>query len=360
MMTTDLNKKTEVPRILLSAFGIHTGGGLVLLKILLKQLNGKLKMAALDSRFIMGRSLKDLNPGIEYIRRSFLARILALGRLSRMTSPGDVLLCFNSLPPLRRAAGRVIIFVQAPHFIGAHKGIRYGYLTSTRLMIERLWFKLGVRNCDEIWVQTPTIRELILRNYPGTKVKVVALVDSEMAMRLAVQFSPISKKNNDDSNFSFFYPADGVGHKNHENLYKAWALLASDGRTPELILTLREEEMASLKKRTQLGDDKAIRVKNFGWLTRDETLAQLRKSSALIFPSRAETFGLPLLEARSFVVPILASERDFVRDVCAPVQTFDPDSPRSIAMAVARFMDGDVALTADYYSAQRFVEELDL
>ncbi|MGH8848481.1 MAG: glycosyltransferase, partial [Polaromonas sp.] len=36
--------------------------------------------------------------------------------------------------------------------------------------------------------------------------------------------------------------------------------------------------------------------------------------------------------------PILASELDYVRDVCSPVQTFDPASPVSIARAVKRFL----------------------
>ena len=39
-----------------------------------------------------------------------------------------------------------------------------------------------------------------------------------------------------------------------------------------------------------------------------------------------ESFGLPLLEASSIDLPIIASESDYVRDVCEPAQTFDPNS----------------------------------
>ena len=38
-------------------------------------------------------------------------------------------------------------------------------------------------------------------------------------------------------------------------------------------------------------------------------------------------------------MPVIASERDFVRDVSVPRETFDPVSPRSIAAAVRRFMN---------------------
>jgi glycosyltransferase involved in cell wall biosynthesis len=57
-----------------------------------------------------------------------------------------------------------------------------------------------------------------------------------------------------------------------------------------------------------------------------------------LFPSLGESFGLPLIEAQAMGLPILAAELDFVRDVCAPVETFDAQSAVSIARAVRRFL----------------------
>jgi glycosyltransferase involved in cell wall biosynthesis len=72
----------------------------------------------------------------------------------------------------------------------------------------------------------------------------------------------------------------------------------------------------------------------------------------------AETFGLPLLEATMLGIPVIAGEVDFVRDVCVPQQTFDPDSPRSIARAVRRFLGNGAEAPAMYLSAEEFVERL--
>ncbi|MBC7490407.1 MAG: glycosyltransferase [Glaciimonas sp.] len=345
-------------KILLSAFGIHAGGGLVLLSALIKGLNGSLKMVSLDSRCIVVKSLILPNVKVNNIRKSFTARILAICRLGCMTLHGDTLLCFNSLPPLIRPKGRVIVFVQAPHFVGAHRGIRYSWLTAFRIKIERLWFRLGVKNCDEIWVQTVGMQEAMRTLYPRAFVKVAPLVDDELAERLSLLPVVVPRSSEDAAQYTFFYPADAVGHKNHENLLKAWEILAEKKRNPVLILTLRLDEIEQIKTRAQLNGDVKMAIVNLGWLSRDEVLNQLRKSSALIFPSRAETFGLPLLEARALGIPILASERDFVRDVCIPSQTFDPDSPRSIAMAVSRFIDGEYPLTAEYHSAEKFGKDI--
>jgi glycosyltransferase involved in cell wall biosynthesis len=57
----------------------------------------------------------------------------------------------------------------------------------------------------------------------------------------------------------------------------------------------------------------------------------------LIYPSQLESFGLPLVEAVSLGLDVIASELDYVRDVVYPVQTFDPTSALSIARAVKRY-----------------------
>jgi hypothetical protein len=53
----------------------------------------------------------------------------------------------------------------------------------------------------------------------------------------------------------------------------------------------------------------------------------------------------------------LASELDFVRDVIEPVETFDPDSPTSIARAVKRFL-GKVDPPIPIGSAKEFLYEV--
>ena len=43
------------------------------------------------------------------------------------------------------------------------------------------------------------------------------------------------------------------------------------------------------------------------------------KKSILLFPSYDETFGLPLIEASSIGTPIVASNKDFVKEICLNV-----------------------------------------
>ena len=47
---------------------------------------------------------------------------------------------------------------------------------------------------------------------------------------------------------------------------------------------------------------------------------------------------MPLVEANHFKLPVIASELDFVRDILDPVETFDPNSAKSISRSVKRFL----------------------
>ena len=58
----------------------------------------------------------------------------------------------------------------------------------------------------------------------------------------------------------------------------------------------------------------------------------------------SESLGLPLLEAKECNLSIIASELDYVRDVCEPNFTFNPLSPFSIAHAVKRYLKIEMPL----------------
>jgi glycosyltransferase involved in cell wall biosynthesis len=138
--------------------------------------------------------------------------------------------------------------------------------------------------------------------------------------------------------WDFVYVADGEAHKNHRNLLQAWELLAQDNLRPSLALTLSSRDVALKQKVAQVNEKSDLQIRDCGQMPHEEVVRLYGKARALIFPSTSESFGLPLIEASHLGLPILASELDYVRDVCVPAETFDPHSPVSIARAVKRFL----------------------
>jgi glycosyltransferase involved in cell wall biosynthesis len=132
-----------------------------------------------------------------------------------------------------------------------------------------------------------------------------------------------------------------VDQKNHRRLLAAWVELASAGMRPSLVLTLPARDRVLIEEIERTCDQYGLIVQNRGEMSHEDIIRLYRRSRAMIFPSMSESFGMPLIEAHQMGLPIVASELDFVRDVCTPVATFDPKSAHSIALAVRRFLGKD-------------------
>jgi glycosyltransferase involved in cell wall biosynthesis len=148
-----------------------------------------------------------------------------------------------------------------------------------------------------------------------------------------------------EKKYDFIYVADSLPHKNHRLLLKAWELSAKDGLFPTLALTLDPKlSPPSLMEEIARLNNLGVKVINLGTLTRDGLMKSYLESSALIYPSLAESFGIPLIEAAQLRIPIVASELDYVYDVCSPVLTFDPNSANSLARTIKKFLNFNLSV----------------
>ena len=313
----------------LYAPNVHTGGGLVLLQGLLATwpADGP-HTAILDAR---AQSLLPV-PGevrVNWVHATVASRLAAERTLQAACGSGDTVLCFHGLPPLLRCAARVVVFQQNRNLLGLNPLSDFTARTGVRIAIERFISRRLRHRVAEYIVQTPTMARQLAHWYGADcpRIRVVPFIDHWP-----------SRPPGLDVTFDFVYVADGEAMKNHGRLLEAWQLLAVQGLRPSLALTLGPRD-AALVARIEAGRAKfALNIVNVGHLTRDEVLKLYAQSRALIFPSTSESFGLPLIEAGHFGLPIVAAELDYVRDVCTPVQTFDPLSAVSIARAVRRFL----------------------
>lgn len=317
-------------RLVLSAFGVHTGGGRVLLEALLDAAAPRITHAELDARFAPLARAQLPEHRIHAVAPSVVARLRSLRRSPRHGAPGDVWLGFNSLPPLADGPGRVVLFVQSALFTRLGEGQRYPPATRLRLWMERRIFAAGRHRAARALVQTPTMAAALAERWPGLAVEIAPFLADTAGLPAA----PVPAPGPAARPLRLFFPADGAAHKNHDRLLRAVALLAAEGVAVQLELTLEPGQLAA--RLAALGLPPAL-ARATGPVSRAAVLARIAEADALIFPSLTESFGLPLIEARAAGTAIIAAERDYVRDVCTPAETFDPLSARSIADAVRRF-----------------------
>lgn len=323
-------------RLFLHATNVHQGGGKVLLTAILAAVPKKTHvMAQLDQRMTVSLPLS-ANLNVEFVKPSVLQRLRAEWRLALSSQPHDVILCFGNLPPLFKLSGRVQVFLQNRYLIDDVPLSDFPLKTRIRLWMERRWLSARMSNVDAFIVQTPSMQKLLEARTKG-KVPVHVLPFIADPANYSRKFT----KHEADGRrqVKFAYVASGEPHKNHRTLVSAWCLLAEEQLYPKLNLTLDRHRFPDLCDWIEHRVERhQLKIKNEGTLPLEEVPRLYSRVDALIYPSTFESFGLPLIEARQAGLPILASELNYVRDVIDPEETFDPDSPVSIARAVKRFM----------------------
>ena len=159
-------------------------------------------------------------------------------------------------------------------------------------------------------VQIPSIKELFLKKFP-IKEENVHVIPPEFHCENINE----CQEPNDDY-IHFVYPATPFLYKNHSVLLAALYYLKINeaeiyGRI-KLHLTLPERNALN-KKIDALGIKDAIVFE--GVVPYLKLLSYYQTMQALLFPSYIESFGLPLLEAASTGMSIVAADLPYVHDV---------------------------------------------
>jgi hypothetical protein len=213
------------------------------------------------------------------------------------------------------------------------KGLRWR--TKLRLLVEKIWLFISLKNIDEFIVQTNTMRRILLdsKRMSNKFIHVLPIFDSK------IFFDNLKNIKKSSISIDYFYPASGDGHKNHKNLILAWVELSKINIYPSLYITVDSSDYTDLFNFIDNNIKKYnLNIINLEKLSYSEVLLRYTETKAIIYPSLFESFGLPLFEASLLNLEVLASDSDFVRDLVEPIQTFDPSSPYSIANAVMRHM----------------------
>lgn len=337
-------------KMIIHAPNVHTGGGAVLLNALLKHLPKDTAVyLQVDARF-KSEALSSIDKVFK-IKPTIFNRLFAERRLSKLAERGDIVLCFGNLPPLFKNRGKVFIYFQNCLLITSETLRGFSVKTKIRLLVERFWLKTFYSHADQFIVQTPTMERLLLACFGNAVVKVLPFSDGLFEDKAGAA-------QGETKQYDFIYVASGDPYKNHKRLIEAWCLLAQDNLYPSLCLTVPEQKYPSLWRWiVEQQQQFQLKISNVNSTTREELAALYRTSSAVIYPSLFESFGLPLIEAHDAGMPILAGELNYVRDIVVPAQTFDPLSPVSIKRAVKRFI-GKEESAIEILTAEEFLKKL--
>ena len=170
------------------------------------------------------------------------------------------------------------------------------------------WFiKHNLHKADKVIVQTNWMKKAVAEwvHYPEEQI----VVERPVFVPL-VSESKIEKLNN-----VFFFPAHAYLNKNHQVIIEACKLLKKKGINDYHVqFTFSPDSGIVAKKLFNEIQKEELPIEFIGHLDK-KTLFQKYQTSIMLFPSYVETFGLPLLESKTFGGRIIASNLPFAHEI---------------------------------------------
>ena len=139
----------------------------------------------------------------------------------------------------------------------------------------------------------------------------------------------------------FLYPAATWQHKNHEVIFRALDILKREqGISPHVFFTGSSTAYRTTLEQLARGLGISQQVHFLGFVSPDELQAIFSAATAMIYPSRFEGFGLPILEAFHAQLPVLSSNATTLPEVAGDgALYFDPDSPAELSVLMKTILD---------------------
>lgn len=140
------------------------------------------------------------------------------------------------------------------------------------------------------------------------------------------------------------YVGSSRGHKNLARLISAMQQCYNMLPKDTGLVIVGNEQMFSMKEIEKIREMNALRktVQLTGWLT-DEKLAYcFRNAKGLIFPSLCEGFGIPVLEAYYYHLPLLLSNQSSLPEVAGDAAIyFSPTDVEDMASVISAFFENN-------------------
>jgi glycosyltransferase involved in cell wall biosynthesis len=139
---------------------------------------------------------------------------------------------------------------------------------------------------------------------------------------------------NTKTNNTFIYVCNSSKHKNHKRLMDAFIKAAKKIKDKiHLKLTLSKDDFIKSEYNRENIPSNLI-IENIGIVGKEKLSNLYLESKFLIFPSLNESLGLPLIEAVNRGCFIIASDKEYVKEVVHPSIVFNPYSSDSISEAI--------------------------
>ena len=323
--------------IIIDATYINQSGGKILLELFIRRTlessKNELFFYLFDNRldssvysFLSKDTYMVLRPG-EW------GRFKAINSLKRTKSIKSIL-SLNNLPPIFIGGSTVYIYFHNV-FIIKSDGLGLPFRMRVGYYLKRFYIRFFNKE-NYTWVtQTECIENRFKSSFMYNNNRIMVLPFFE---------DKIDRRNMQSNVRSgFIYPATGVPSKNHTFLLEVWKILAIEHQLfPKLYLTIDCESYALLCQEIERYTlVYKLNIENVGFIPRSELQVLYDRLEFLVYPSKDESFGLPLIEAVQSGLKIIGPNIDYLNQIIEPTCFIDICSPVDAAYEIYRVIVGE-------------------
>ncbi len=305
--------------IVVSAVNIRQGGTLTILRNCLQYLSAEL-VSSHNYRVVALVHDKKLcsYPNIEYIEfpwttKSWINRLwceyVTLQGISKKLSPVYLWLSLHDTTPNVKAERRAVYCQTSFPFMDWKFGdFKYNYKIPLFAIFTKYIYRTNIHKNNFLIVQQNWLREGFSKMFSVDKQKIIVAPPAKENTNI------IPQKLSENCTH-FLYAAIADNHKNFEVLCKAAELLENEiGKNKfKVTLTLKGDE--NKYARMLYEKWKSVNSIHFaGYMSKDELFSNYEQTDCLIFPSRIETWGLPISEFMAYNKPMLLADLPYAHE----------------------------------------------
>ena len=321
----------SMKKIVISGINIIDGGALSVYKDCLKYINeiaNNYKIIALVHNKKLFSDL-NLSKEIEFIefedsKSSWFKRCyyeyFYFKRLSKKLKPYLWLSLHDITPNVESEKLAVYCHNSTPFYDMKFKDIKYDKKVFLFSKFYKYLYKINIKKNNYVIVQQNWIKEEFKRMY-GIKNIIVAPPENNYSVKF--------EEKKEIENNSFFYPSFPRVFKNFEIICQAVELLEKENiNNFKVYLTIDGSE--NLYSKEIIEKYKNLKCIEFlGLISREKVFEYYSRVECLIFPSKLETWGLPISEFKQFNKPIILSELPYAYETIGDFDKclfFNPNS----------------------------------
>ncbi|MCP4650712.1 MAG: glycosyltransferase family 4 protein [PVC group bacterium] len=350
-----VRENRSLKKIVVSAINISDGGALSILKECLGYLSSNLANEYEIIALVNNKAIFDYK-NIKFYsfpksKKSWLARLyyeyIYFYGFSKKLKPYLWVSLHDMTPNVKADIQAVYCHNPSPFYkLSSKEAFLGGYKFLLFNLFYRYLYAINIKRNKYVIVQQDALRRKFKKFAEAEKVVVAHPTMSNKKQAVV----------SETAGNSFFYPAFARIFKNFGVICKATEILLSQGiNNFQVILTISGNE--NKYARYIYNSYKHVEnIKFIGVQSREKTFELYNESDCVIFPSKLETWGLPITEAKSFSKPILLADLDYAHEAIGAydrVKFFNPEGPAELAAIMKEFINKKIKFRS---TSARYIE----